>query len=174
MRRVTPLSSIVPFRRAALRLVLGVGLLTTSANAAESTPVKTDCAAIVRGAGQGDPALGAEARLVLAQRQLRADVDLQPRRAHWPSDPIDARVVVSEPSGRTDVADEKISIEALLDLTPLPVAWEQRGTTWTGRIAPRPTAGPSVVRVVVKDAGGSEIGRGFLEIDTPKVRLTLR
>jgi hypothetical protein len=115
-----------------------------------------------------DPTLGSEARLVLARRQLRADVDLQPRRAHWPADPIDARVVVSDPSGRTDIAGEKITIEALLDLTPLAVAWQQRGATWTTRIAPRPTPGPSVVRVVVKDASGSEIGRGFLEIDTPR------
>lgn len=114
-----------------------------------------------------DPAAGTETRLVLARRQLRAAVDLQPKNAQWPLDPIDARVVVNDPSGRIDGATEPVTIEAMLDLAPIPVAWRQHGDTWSARIAPQAMAGPSVVRIVVKDARGSEIGRGFIEIDTP-------
>ena len=112
-----------------------------------------------------DPVLGGEARLTLARRQLRANVDLRPRNARWPVDPIDARVIVFDPSGRIDGASEPVTVEAMVGLTPIRVGWEHMGGTWTARIPPQPTYGPSVLRVVVRDGHGSEIGRGFVEID---------
>jgi hypothetical protein len=113
-----------------------------------------------------DPVLGGESRLVLARRQLRASVDLMPHNARWPLDPINAKVVVFDPSGRIDGAEEPVTLEALVGLTPIQVGWQRQGGTWTARIDPQPTSGPSVVRVVVRDGRGSEIGRGFLEIDS--------
>jgi ferric-dicitrate binding protein FerR (iron transport regulator) len=112
-----------------------------------------------------DPVLGGEARLVLARRQLRANVDLLPHNARWPSDPIDARVVVFDPSGRIDGTGEAVTVETMVGLTPIQVGWTHSGSTWAARIPPQPTFGPSVLRVVVRDGHGSEIGRGFLEID---------
>jgi hypothetical protein len=112
-----------------------------------------------------DRATMAEGRLVLAHRALRADVALGPPSARWPIDPIDAHIEIKDPSGRIDVTTEAVDVETTLDLTPLSVAWERRGATWAGRIAPRRIADPSVVRVVVRDALGSEIGRGFLELE---------
>ncbi|HLK38739.1 MAG TPA: fibronectin type III domain-containing protein, partial [Polyangiaceae bacterium] len=61
---------------------------------------------------------GGEGRLFLAQRELRADVELTPRDAHWPIDPIDIHVVVRDPSGRIDVGTEPVAVTALLDLSP--------------------------------------------------------
>lgn len=112
-----------------------------------------------------DPLLGGEARLVLARRELRADVDLLPYNARWPNDPIDAHVVVFDPSGRIDGAGEPVTVETMVGLTPIQVGWTHSGATWTARIPPQATFGPSVLRVVVRDGHGSEIGRGFLEID---------
>jgi hypothetical protein len=112
-----------------------------------------------------DPRLGAETRIILARRELHADVELAPMDARWPKDPIDARVDVRDPSGRIDVASEAVTVETTLDLTPLGVNWQRVGNTWRGRIAPRPIGDPSVVRVVVRDARGSEIGRGFVELE---------
>jgi hypothetical protein len=112
-----------------------------------------------------DPRLGAETRIILARRELHADVELAPMDARWPKDPIDARVDVRDPSGRIDVATEAVTVETTLDLTPLGVNWQRVGNTWRGRIAPRPIGDPSVVRVVVRDARGSEIGRGFVELE---------
>jgi hypothetical protein len=112
-----------------------------------------------------DPVLGGESRLVLAKRELRANVDLLPHNAHWPSNPIDAHVVVLDPSGRIDGAGEPVTVETMVGLTPIQVPWTHRGASWSARIPPQPTLGPSVVRVVVKDGRGTEIGRGFLEID---------
>ncbi len=111
-----------------------------------------------------DAAMGSETRLVLARRQLRADVDLGPAHARWPADPLDARVEVRDPSGRIDVAREPVTVEAMLNLTPLPVSWQHEGASWHGHIAPRLIGDSSVVRIVVKDAQGAEIGRGFLEL----------
>jgi hypothetical protein len=112
-----------------------------------------------------DPVLGAEAQLVLARRELRADVALAPTNARWPADPIDARVEVRDPSGRIDVSSENVTVETTLDLTPLGVHWQRVGNTWRGRIDPRLIGDPSVVRVVVRDSRGSEIGRGFVELE---------
>jgi hypothetical protein len=111
-----------------------------------------------------DPAMGGEARLILARRQLRAEVDLGPAHARWPADPLNARVEVRDPSGRIDVAREPVTVEAMLNLTPLPVSWTHDGASWRGHIPPRMIGDSSVVRVVVKDAQGAEIGRGFLEL----------
>jgi hypothetical protein len=112
-----------------------------------------------------DPVLGGEARLIVARRQLRANVDLLPRNARWPTDPIDAKVNVFDPSGRIDGAGEPVTLEVLVGLTPIQVGWQHIGSMWTARIPPQPTFGPSVLRIVVRDGHGMEIGRGFLEID---------
>jgi hypothetical protein len=112
-----------------------------------------------------DPATGARARLVVVCRQLRADVFLSPVNARWPGDPIDVRVTLTDPSGRIDVATEPVNVQAMLDLSPIGVAWHRAGNTWTGRILPRLIATSTVVRVVVTDSAGVEIGRGFVELE---------
>jgi hypothetical protein len=131
-----------------------------------SGPLRLTDDATMRVAHVRDPALGPEAqvRVLLAKRELVADVALGPSNARWPVDPIEARIQVRDPSGRVDAAGEAVSVETMLDLTPLPVAWARQGAEWRARIAPRLIAGNSVVRVIVKDAKGGEIGRGFLEL----------
>jgi hypothetical protein len=111
-----------------------------------------------------DPALGSASELVLVRRELRADVDLCPPRARWPQDPIDVRVDVVDPSGRIDPTAEKLTLDATVNLDPASVAWTHTGATYVARIPPASTPGPWVVRVSVKDSGGEEIGRGFLEV----------
>jgi hypothetical protein len=77
---------------------------------------------------------------------------------------LDARVILRDPSGRIDLASEPATIEAKLDVVPLPLTWTRAGSTWSTHIVPLPIRGPSVVRVAVKDAAGGEIGHGFVEI----------
>jgi hypothetical protein len=109
-------------------------------------------------------ASSAESKFVLARRQLHADVVISPSGPRWPGDAIDARVILRDASGRIDLASEPATIEAKLDVAPLPLTWTRAGSTWSTRIAPLPIAGPSVVRVAVKDGAGGEIGHGFVEI----------
>jgi hypothetical protein len=129
-----------------------------------SGPLHLADEAPVRIAHIRDPAIGAEARLVLARRQLVADVAIGPPKARWPGDPVDVRVDVRDPSGRIDATGEAVSVGATLDLTPLDVAWEHHGASWRARIMPRLIGSSSIVRVVVRDARGGEIGSGFLEL----------
>ncbi len=112
-----------------------------------------------------DATLSAEARLVLARRQLKADVDLEPKNARWPPDPIGVSVVLRDPSGRIDTTQTPVTLEAMLNVTPLAVDWQRHGGTWTGRIAPQLIGGPSVIRVRVMDDRGTEIGGGFVEVE---------
>ncbi|MGD0674315.1 MAG: hypothetical protein ABSC94_02790 [Polyangiaceae bacterium] len=105
-----------------------------------------------------------EARLALARRELQADVAIGPPHAKWPSDSLEARVEVRDPSGRIDATKEPVTVEALLDLTPLDVSWDHHGSLWRGHIPPRLIGDNAVVRVVVKDGQGAEIGRGFIEL----------
>lgn len=112
-----------------------------------------------------DRALNAETQLVLARRQLKADVNLEPKNARWPPDPIGVSIVLRDPSGRIDTTQTPVTLEAMLNVTPLAVDWQRRGDTWTGRIAPHAIGGPSVIRVRVVDERGTEIGGGFVEVD---------
>jgi hypothetical protein len=64
---------------------------------------------------------GGEGTIVLAQRQLRADIELSPKSARA-GDPIDVRALVWDPSGRVDGANEKVTVQAMLDLDPIGVA----------------------------------------------------
>jgi hypothetical protein len=110
-----------------------------------------------------DPALGQETSLTICRRALRVDIDMSPRNPQ-PSSVIDVRAVAWDPTRRLDPAQEQITLEVTRDLTAVPVAWRQAGSTWTARIPPSPTMGPTVIRVVARDAFGAEIGRGFVEI----------
>jgi hypothetical protein len=132
------------------------GKLAGGLHLAEHTPMRI---AHVR-----DPAMAAEGSVILARRQLVADVTMTPANARWPVDPVDVTVEIHDPSGRIDPASEPVTVGTLLDLTPLSVAWEHHGTTWHARITPRLIGGNSVVRIIVKDASGDEIGSGFLEL----------
>jgi len=114
-----------------------------------------------------DGALGesaAESKFVLARRQLRAEVVLSPNLPRWPGDAIDAHVILRDSSGRIDLNAEPATIEAKLDVVPLPLTWTRAGAVWSTRISPLPLSGPSVVRIAVKDGAGGEIGHGFVEI----------
>ena len=112
-----------------------------------------------------DTALNSEVRLLLARRELKADVNIEPKNARWPPDTIAVSVVLRDPSGRIDTAQAPVTLEAMLNLTPLAVDWQRSGATWRGRIAPHAIGGPSVVRVRVTDERGSEIGGGFIEVE---------
>jgi hypothetical protein len=128
-------------------------------------PLRLQDDAVTRIVHLRDPALNADGRLILARRQLKAIVDLEPKRAHWPPDSIDGRVVLRDPSGRIDTSQVEVMIEAELNLRPLGIEWQRRGDTWTARIPPHLIGGASVLRVRVLDDQGSEIGAGLVEVD---------
>jgi hypothetical protein len=115
----------------------------------------------------GDPS--SESTLELSRRALRADIEITPKSARWPVDPVDITVTVRDPGGLVDAAQMTPKLKVLLGLTELPVIWSHRGPVWTTRLAPR-TTGPTVVRVVAEDEFGNTLGRHFLEVDERPVK----
>jgi hypothetical protein len=107
-------------------------------------------------------------RFTLERRMLRATVQLRPRIAKWPRDPIDIAVRFEDPAGRYSPESVRPTFEVLVDMLPVKVEWSHSGATWTARLAPRAVLQPTVVRVIAKDEFGQQLGRGHVEIDVAK------
>jgi hypothetical protein len=99
------------------------------------------------------------------RRALVANVRMTPRKAFWPTDPIDIAVTIEDPSGEMDPTRVEPHLQVLLGLTELNVQWSHQGAVWSTHLSPRSTGGPTVVRVIAQDEHGTTIGRNFLEID---------
>lgn len=100
----------------------------------------------------------------LLRRQLRANIELTPRVARWPSDAIDIVVRLEDPSGNWNPVSVEPRFQVLVGLTEMNVEWARSGATWVARIPPRDMAGPVVLRVIARDEFGQQIGRNFLEV----------
>ncbi len=99
------------------------------------------------------------------KRQLRAAIELSPRVASWPTDPIDILVRVEDPSGLWNLNSLEPKFQVLVGMTETKVDWSRSGATWAARLPPRDLAGPTVVRVIARDQFGLQLGRNFLEVD---------
>jgi hypothetical protein len=110
-----------------------------------------------------------ESPLVLARRELRAQVSFSPMNARWPENPIDVTVKVEDESGYLDPSREPIKVDVRVDLDRLDLAWKHTGDTWTARVMPKSAPGPWVVRVDVRDQAGTPIGASLLDVDGPRV-----
>ena len=102
---------------------------------------------------------------IARRRALVANVQMTPKKANWPTDPIDIVVTIEDASGQVDPNRVEPHLQVLLGLTELAVSWSHRGAVWSTHLNPRSTGGPTVVRVIAKDEYGTTIGRNFLEID---------
>ncbi len=110
----------------------------------------------------GDAAITEEIRI--APRGLRADVDMNPARAHWPGQPIDVTVQLEASEGRSAPAWIVPRPRVLVGVRPLYVKWKRQGDRLHATIPPQPGNGPWIVRVEVKDQFGHVLGRNFLEV----------
>ena len=104
-----------------------------------------------------------ELRVRLSPRTLRATVDIRPKTATWPSDPVTITITLADARGPAP-ADLSVVTKATLDLEPIEIAWTRDGGTLRATVPPRATAKPRVLRVEVFDGHDQPLGRGFLEI----------
>jgi hypothetical protein len=118
---------------------------------------------LVRLRVEGD--FGRETRVHVEPRALRAEIRIGPTSARWPEDPIDISIDIRDPSGRFDPQSVEPKVDVMLGLEPVDVVWKREGSRLTARLAPRTLATPEVLRVIVRDQGGVQIGRNFLEIE---------
>jgi hypothetical protein len=118
---------------------------------------------LVRLRVEGD--YGRETRLTVEPRALKADIRLGPAWARWPEDAIEMSIAILDPSGRFDPESVQPKVEVLLGIEPVEVDWSRVGTRLTARLAPRMSTRPEVLRVIVRDQSGVQLGRNFLEIE---------
>ncbi len=98
---------------------------------------------------------------VRVREQSVVDVRIGPKTAIWPEDVVTAQVQLD---GLPADAARRVRVEASIGSAPVLLSWRREGRLLTATV-PRPQeAGPWVVRVVVFDADGTELGRGHLEI----------
>jgi hypothetical protein len=110
---------------------------------------------------------------IARRRALVANVQMTPKKANWPTDPIDIVVTIQDPSGQLDPTTVEPHLQVLLGLTELRLPWTHRGAVWSTHIEPRSMGGPTVVRVIAQDEHGTTIGRNFLEIDEKQQRVAI-
>lgn len=109
-----------------------------------------------------------DALIELERRQLAADVRLTPVTARWPKDPVQVHVRLEDPSGRVPLDKVQPRIGASLSGNPIELNLTHSADGWHGEVAPRPGAGPWILRVEVVDEAGHALGRNFLEIVGPQ------
>jgi hypothetical protein len=118
---------------------------------------------LVRLRVEGD--YGRETRLHVEPRALKADIHIGPSWARS-DDAIEMSIVIQDPSGRFDPESVQPKVEVLLGIEPVGVEWTREGSRLTARLAPRVSTRADVLRVIVRDQGGVQLGRNFLEIDS--------
>jgi hypothetical protein len=100
--------------------------------------------------------------LTIAPLTMRAEIDLGPKTATWPSDPVQIAVRVVAPGGTT--LDYEPSLRVTVNLDVVSVRWERRGSGYRATLPPRTDGGPWIVRVEALDQRGKELGFGALEV----------
>jgi hypothetical protein len=110
---------------------------------------------------------------IARRRALVANVQMTPKKAFWPTDPVQITVTLADSSGQLDPARVEPNLQVLLGLTELKVQWSHNGAVWSTQLHPRSTGGPAVIRVIAKDEYGTTIGRNFLEIEQKQEHLAI-
>jgi hypothetical protein len=105
-----------------------------------------------------------EVRIRLAPRTSRAEVELAPKNATWPRDPVTIRIRLVDGSGRPLPSSVEAVPNVTLGIEKVDVPFSREGNVLTATLPPRAVAQPTVVRVEVSDQHGITLGRGFLEI----------
>ncbi|MBI5535183.1 MAG: hypothetical protein HY898_20820 [Deltaproteobacteria bacterium] len=102
--------------------------------------------------------------ITLEKSALRADVELTPKTARWPKDPIQIMVKVTDPKRRVDPRTIHPRLSVKVNDTPFQLGLTRAGDSWRGEIPPRNGSGPWVIRVEALDADDNVLGRGLLNV----------
>ena len=104
--------------------------------------------------------------ITLVPTSLGAIVELGPKKARWPFDPVAAMVRIVDSGRPVDTIEPKLRVT--VNMTEVPVEWWRRGDVWRARIPAQVPPGPWVVRVEAFDQHDNELGRGHLEVVGPR------
>lgn len=100
--------------------------------------------------------------IVLTPQSFHAEIDLGPKTATWPLDPVWITVKVTSPSEAAPAFEPTLRVT--VNLREEPVVFRRERDVLRAMVPPRAGRGPWAVRVEARDQGGKEIGFGMLEI----------
>ena len=100
----------------------------------------------------------------LEKRTLHAQVSMTPRLPTWPTDRIEAKVQLADPSGHIDPLAVMPDLEVRVGGKPVKATWSRHGDVFRTVINGRALDGPQLVEVVARDDLGQWIGWGFVEV----------
>lgn len=115
-----------------------------------------------------EPGSKEELGIQLEPRTVKADVDIGPKSARWPGEPLQVTVKLFDHRGRPLKEELKTKPQVFVNVAHVQPTWSHSGNTYTAKIAPAAGAGPWVVRVEVSDDFGDPVGRDFIELGSAK------
>jgi hypothetical protein len=101
-------------------------------------------------------------------RSVRARIEIGPRRATWPKDPIVIKVRLEDPSGQPVPESIDMRAKVSVGLEQKNVTFKHVGRALTASLPAQSGTGPWVVRVEVNDQFGYPLGRDFLEVSSTR------
>ena len=99
----------------------------------------------------------------LEPRRTSALVEVGPKNALWPHDPIRIRYRLDDGNGNPP-SDIQETARVTIDTEPVEVNWRREGQWRVARLRPRHGCVRCVVRVDVEDQYGLPLGRDFVEV----------
>lgn len=158
-------------RKGRVKLIGAEGLEASYGRASLFIPVPKDVG-LARGESTllrlREPGSKEELGIQLEPRTVKADVDIGPKSARWPGEPLQVTVKLFDHRGRPLKEELKTKPQVFVNVAHVQPTWSHSGNTYTAKIAPAAGAGPWVVRVEVSDDFGDPVGRDFIELGSAK------
>jgi hypothetical protein len=159
-------------RAGRLKLIGADGLEASYGRATLFIPVPNDVG-LARGESTllrlREPGGKDELGIKLEPRTLKADVEIGPKTASWPADPLSITVKLFDHRGRPVNDDLKVKPHVFVNVHQVEPTWTHTGNQYTAKLTPSSDQGPWVVRVEVLDDFGEQAGRDFIELGGGKV-----
>jgi hypothetical protein len=154
-------------RSGRVKLVGADGLEASYGRASVFIPVPKDVG-LARGESTllrlREPGAKQELGIKLEPRTLKADIEIGPKSARWPGEPLQVTVHLFDHNGRPVTEELKSKPQVFVNVAPVDSTWTHSGNIYSAKVSPAAGEGPWVVRVQVNDDFGDEAGRDFIEL----------
>jgi hypothetical protein len=115
-----------------------------------------------------EPGAKEELGIKLEPRTVKADVDISPKTARWPGEPLEVKIKLFDHHGRPISEELKNKPQVFVNVKQVEPTWTHSGNVYTAKVPPAAGTGPWVVRVEVTDDFGDQAGRDFIELGSAK------
>lgn len=105
-----------------------------------------------------------ETRIRLEPLDLKPTIEISPARAVWPGTPISISIVMRRRAGSSTSIESLLVPTISINNRPTKVNWASRAGKMSCVVEKPASAGPWVVRVLVRDTRGRDVARDFIEV----------